>query len=390
MFQSEEACFSYLAAMRWPTGVECSNCRRSELWLSRRRLWECKNCGHQQSLTEGTLLHRTRYPLKTWLEVAWHVCEQKNGLSALGLQRAMGFGSYHTAWEWLHRMRRAMVLPGRNRLTGEVEVDETFVGGVKPGKRGRGAYGKSLVFIAAEIRGVAIGRIRLKAIPDATAETLLNSIDELVERGSDIVTNGLSSYAGVSARGYNHTVSRHTPQVGKNLLPHVHRVAALLKRWLLGTHQGAVGRDMLQYYLDEFVFRFNRRSSSSRGLLFYRLIQQAVAHQPVPITQISPKGQSTEVIESGLRTKKSTYTLMPNTRMNSNEPLHRFVLAPIIRAQTENIRTEDLRIKTVILSMKRINPFAQSYLRKITARQDMELLESLGLKADETKPTNRQ
>lgn len=302
----------------------------------------------------------------------------------------MGFGSYHTAWEWLHRMRRAMVLPGRNRLTGEVEVDETFVGGVKPGKRGRGAYGKSLVFIAAEIRGVAIGRIRLKAIPDATAETLLNSIDELVERGSDIVTNGLSSYAGVSARGYNHTVSRHTPQVGMNLLPHVHRVAALLKRWLLGTHQGAVGRDMLQYYLDEFVFRFNRRSSSSRGLLFYRLIQQAVAHQPVPITQISPKGQSTEVIESGLRTKKSTYTLMPNSRMNSNEPLHRFVLAPIIRAQTENIRTEELRIKTVILSMKRINPFAQSYLRKITARQDMELLESLGLKADETKPTNRQ
>ena len=302
----------------------------------------------------------------------------------------MGFGSYHTAWEWLHRMRRAMVLPGRNRLTGEVEVDETFVGGVKPGKRGRGAYGKSLVFIAAEIRGVAIGRICLKAIPDATAETLLNSIDELVERGSDIVTDGVSSYAGVSARGYNHTVSRPTPQEGKNLLPHVHRVAALLKRWLLGTHQGAVGRDMLQYYLDEFVFRFNRRSSSSRGLLFYRLIQQAVAHQPVPITQISPKGQSTKVIESGLRTKKSTYTLMPNSRMNSNEPLHRLVLAPIIRAQTENIRTEDLRIKTVILSMKRINPFAQSYLRKITARQDIELLESLGLKADETKPTNRQ
>lgn len=170
--------------------------------------------------------------------------------------------------------------------TGEVEVDETFIGGVKPGKRGRGAYGKSLVFIAAEIRGVAIGRIRLKVIPDATAETLLNSVNELVERGSDIVTDGLSSYARLSAIGYNHTISRHTPQVGKNLLPHVHRVAALLKRWLLGTHQGAVGRDTLQYYLDEFVFRFNRRTSSSRGLLFYRLLQQSLLHRPVPIADL--------------------------------------------------------------------------------------------------------
>ena len=224
MFSSEAACLDYLVSVRWPAGVQCSRCRGSDVWQTRRRLWQCKKCGHQQSLTEGTLLHRTRYPLKTWLEVAWHLCEQKNGLSALGLQRAMGFGSYHTAWEWLHRARRAMVLPGRSKLSGEIEVDETFIGGVRPGKRGRGASGKTLVLVAAEIRGVAIGRIRLKVITDATSATLLDSVVEIAERGSELVTDGLPSYASLPTRGFHHTVSRHTPDVGKNLLPHVHRV----------------------------------------------------------------------------------------------------------------------------------------------------------------------
>jgi transposase-like protein len=199
----------------------------------------------------------------------------------------MGFGSYHTAWEWLHRMRQAMVLPGRSKLSGEVEVDETFIGGVKPGKRGRGASGKTLVLIAAEVRGRAIGRIRLLLISNATAEVLLGAVDNLVERGSDIVTDGLSSYVELPSRGFNHVVSRPTPEVGRNLLPKAHRVASLLKRWMLGTHQGAIGAQHLQPYLDEFVFRFNRRASGSRGLLFYRLLQQAVRHGPIAKREIS-------------------------------------------------------------------------------------------------------
>lgn len=207
-------------------------------------------------------------------------------MSALGLQRAMGFGSYHTAWEWLHRMRQAMVIPGRNKLTGEVEVDETFVGGVKPGKRGRGAAGKTLVLIATEVRGSIIGRIRLLVIPNSTAETLLESVESLIECGSNVVTDGLASYNGLTGRGFDHTVSRPISEVGRNLLPKAHRVASLLKRWLLGTHQGAVSSEHLQQYLDEFVFRFNRRASGSRGLLFYRLLQQAVAHKPIPKRQL--------------------------------------------------------------------------------------------------------
>ena len=267
--------------LRWPAGFVCP-CGGRKVWLLNRRALECASCHREHAVLAGTLLQGTRFPLRTWLEVAWQVCEQKGGLSALGLQRAVGFGSYHTAWEWLHRMRRTMVSPGRNKLNGEVEVDETMIGGVKTGKRGRGAAGKVLVLVAAEVRGSAIGRIRLLIVPDATANTLLGAVDDLVERGSNVVTDGLSSYAGLTARGYDHTVSRYTPAVGKNLLPKVNRVASLLKRWLLGTHQGAVSHHLLTHYLDEFTFRFNRRSSKSRGLLFYRLVSQAIATKPIP------------------------------------------------------------------------------------------------------------
>jgi len=178
-------------------------------------------------------------------------------------------------------MRHAMVIPGRSLLNGEVEVDETFLGGVKSGKRGRGARGKSLVLVAAEVRGTVIGRIRLKVIPNANADTLLRAIAEIVDKGSNIVTDGLSSYAGLTNSGYDHTVSRYTPEIGKNLLPHVHKVAALLKGWLLGTHPGSVSHDRLQSYLDEFVFRFNRRTSEHRGLLFRTLWTQIVRAAPI-------------------------------------------------------------------------------------------------------------
>ena len=273
-------------SLRWSNGFVCPKCGGRDAWTPTPGQRRCKSCRYRSSVTAGTIFNATRKPLHAWFEAIWHVCGLKNGGSALALQRSLGFGSYHTAWAWLHRMRRAMVVPGRSLLTGEVEVDETFVGGVKPGIRGRGAAGKSLVLIASEIRGVAVGRIRLHVIPDATATTLLDALAGLVEPGSDIVTDGWSSYAGLPKRGFNHTVSRATPAVGGNLLPHVHRVAALLKRWLLGTHQGAVSHELLQCYLDEFVFRFNRRAAASRGLLFRRLLEQSIAHGPVTRFQL--------------------------------------------------------------------------------------------------------
>ena len=277
LFSTERKCRAYLERLRWADGFVCPTCGHTQAWRRGQSFRQCKGCRRRFSVTAGTVFHGSRYPLRTWFEVAWHVCEQKNGISALGLKRAMGFGSYHTAFRWLHAMRKVMVLPYRNPLDGEVEVDETFVGGVKSGKRGRGAAGKVLVLIAAEVRGTVVGRIRLRVIPDATMATLTPAVTELVEKGSNVVTDGWGGYGGLTGAGFNHTISRYTPAVGKNLLPKVNRVASLLKRWIMGTHQGSVSHDMLQCYLDEFVFRFNRRTAKSRGLLFQRLLKQAAS-----------------------------------------------------------------------------------------------------------------
>lgn len=243
----------------------------------------CRSCSHQTSVTAGTLFHRTRMPLRTWFEAIWWVTAQKNGASALGLQRILGLGSYETAWTWLHKLRRAMVRPGREQLTGEVEVDETFIGGVEPGGGGRHIGRKALVVIAAEVRGrAAIGRIRLAVVEDSSATSLVTFVKEAAAPGSRIATDGLASYNDLEVAGYSHVVRiSRKREDGSRLLPRVHRVASLLKRWLLGTHQGSVERQHLPYYLDEFTFRFNRRTSRHRGLLFYRLLHQAVNLEPV-------------------------------------------------------------------------------------------------------------
>lgn len=280
-FGDESACRAYLAAVRWPEGFVCPSCQGRRSVTVRRERFRCADCQREVTVAAGTILQDSKLPLTLWIRALWHVTNQKNGISALGLQRALGLGSYKTAWTVLHKLRCAMVRPGRERLSGEVEVDETFVGGVRHGVRGRGAAGKVLVLMAFEVRGSKIGRARLQIIPDATATTLLDAVDNLVERGSEVVTDGLASYGALPSRGYNHTISRsNTAHVGVYPLPKAHRVASLLKRWLLGTHQGGVKMQHLQAYLDEFIFRFNRRTSASRGKLFYRLAQQAMLRAP--------------------------------------------------------------------------------------------------------------
>lgn len=229
-------------------------------------------------MTAGTIFQDTRKPLGQWFQAIWHVTNQKHGVSALGLQAALGLGSYHTAWTWLHKLRRAMVRPGRDRLSGLVEVDEVYVGGERPGKTGRGAESKTLVLVAAqEAAPRRVGRIRLRRISDAAMMTLHEAIQECVEPGSAVRTDGWGGYNNLEMVGYARRIARKDASVGEDALPLVGRVASLLKRWLLGTHQGAVRPSHLDYYLDEFTFRFNRRTSKSRGLLFYRLVQQAVA-----------------------------------------------------------------------------------------------------------------
>ncbi|MCK4283799.1 MAG: IS1595 family transposase [Candidatus Brocadiae bacterium] len=280
-FATEEACRDYLWRVRYPDGFVCPRCGGKEAWQMSRGLCWCQSCDHQVSVTAGTIFQHTRKPLRLWFWAMWYVVNQKQGVSALGLQRVLGLGSYRTAWTWMHKLRVAMVRPGRDRLAGTVEVDETYVGGKRSGKRGRGAAGKALVVVAAQEDGERIGRIRLRRVADASGESLQEAVGEAVEPGSTVRTDGWGGYSRLSSLGYVHDVVRKSADVGENLLPLANRVASLLKRWLLGTHQGAVRASHLDYYLDEFTFRFNRRTSRSRGKLFYRLMQQAVAVEPV-------------------------------------------------------------------------------------------------------------
>jgi transposase-like protein len=255
--------------------------------------YRCAACGYDFTVTVGTLFTDTHLPLSLWFEAIWQVVHQKSGASALGVKRILGV-SYPTAWRWLHKLRRAMVRPGRDRLGGAVEVDEVYIGGEQPGKRGRGAAGKALVLVMAQAEGDHIGRIRLARIANASAAVLRLAVAEAVEPGAQVLTDGWEGYGSLEAAGYRRQVVRAAAVVGENLLPRANRVASLLQRWLLGTHQGAVAHSHLDYYLDEFTFRFNRRRSRSRGLLFFRLVEQALAIGPVRGEQLvggtTPKG----------------------------------------------------------------------------------------------------
>lgn len=282
MFPTEDACLEYLALICWRNGYKCPRCGCCESWKMGSGLYRCKECRHNCSVISGTIFQDTRKPLRLWMQAIWYVVNQKNGVSALGLQKALGLGSYHTAWEWLHKLRRAMVRPNRDRLSGVVEVDETFVGGERAGKRGRGADGKTLVFIAVEVAQKGIGRIRLTTLKNASSESLLQATQSTIKQGSIVCSDGWDGYNIITKNGYIHQPTTHANSQSGDATTLAHRVAALLKRWWLGTHQGAISPEHLEYYLDEFTFRFNRRTSKSRGKLFYRLIEQGLQIEPKP------------------------------------------------------------------------------------------------------------
>ena len=289
-FHSEDACRAYLEKLRWPIGLICPKCGMiGEADRSSRNRLLCHSCKHQTTVTTGTIFDKTRTELRVWFAAIWYITHQKHGVSALGLQRVLGLGSYETAWTMLHRLRRAMVRPDRDLLHGEVEVDETYLSltdRIKPisaeGRKSNTA--KLLVAIAVEIhKPKGFGRIRIRRIDNGDYENLMPFMQESIHPGSVIHSDGSAAYRELEAVGYGH---RRTVHLGSDIpahesMPGVHRVAALLQRWILGTHHGAVQPAQLDYYLDEFVFRFNRRASKSRGLLFYRLLQQAVVTHPI-------------------------------------------------------------------------------------------------------------
>jgi transposase-like protein len=288
-FSSEKNCIDYLIRLRYPDGVyTCPLCGSIRSWPVREYTYECAECHHQGSILSGTVFQDTHKPLMLWFRAIWYITSQKNGVSALGLQRILGIGSYKTAWTWLHKLRRAMVRPGRDRLSGQVEVDEAYIGAPGGGgKRGRGAENKVLVAVAVETAGKAVGRIRVGILEDASQNSLRGFIRDSVEAGSTVVTDGWRGYSGLETIGYIHEIVER--QSGDTLLPHVHTVISLMKRWIMGTLQGSCSREHLSYYCDEYTFRFNRRKSKSRGMLFYRLLQNAVQLEPVTYRNIIAK-----------------------------------------------------------------------------------------------------
>lgn len=300
-FATEESCRNYLSRLRWPDGFTCPQCSGRTVWEDTQHRLICGACGCQTTVTAGTIFHGTRKPLRLWFQAAWWLTAQKNGASALGLQRLLGLGQYKTAWTWLHKLRRAMVRPGRDRLRGCVEVDETYVGGPASGAYGRQLGSRqSLVLVAAEESGAGIGRIRLRRVADASAASLEAFVQEAVEPGSVVRTDGWPGYVRLPSLGYRHevVVTGGDEQRVNRHFPRVHRVASLLKRWLLGTHQGAVKPSHLDYYLDEYTFRFNRRTSRSRGKLFRRLLEQAVAVDPAPLPKLKSAARA-KVLKAG-------------------------------------------------------------------------------------------
>lgn len=291
-FGDEEACLRYLERLRWPDGFRCPACGGTEAWETKRGLWVCRACKRQTSLTAQTIFAGTRTSLQRWFAAIWQLVSAKQGMSALQLKRTMGLGSYETAWAHLHKLRRAMVRPGRDLLGGLVEVDEGYVGGREVGMAGRQTADKSPVAVAVEAREGSrreiAGRVRLSRVEPLTKPGLEAFVCEAIAPGSEVRTDGWNVYGGLPELGYRHlpiAISR-TGKPASASMPHVHRVLALLKRWLLGTHQGSVQPHQLDYYLDEFTFRFNRRHSRHPGLLFYRLVQEAAATEPIPLKSI--------------------------------------------------------------------------------------------------------
>jgi transposase-like protein/ribosomal protein L37AE/L43A len=279
-FSGDEECRRFLLESRWPDGYSCPRCNHREAYeLSSRALLKCKVCGWQTSATAGTVLHGSKMPLSTWFWAAYLVTTHTPGFSALQLQRQLGLNRYETAWAMLQKLRRAMVRPERDRISGMVEVDETYVGGVEEGRRGGRLRKstKSIVAAAVEVRGRGSGRIRLAVVGDVSAASLVPFVEGAVEPGSTLLTDGWQGYAPLRKRYDHRPTTQGDSKNAVQLFPRVHRAFSNLKTWLAGTHHG-VSPKHLPHYVNEFVFRFNRRRTPMAA--FQSLLGLTTQHTP--------------------------------------------------------------------------------------------------------------
>lgn len=285
MFSNEKQCFDYLVKIRWAQGFVCPKCKCHDHWIIANNLIKCKNCKYQASATRGTIFHRSKKSLIVWFRAIWWIINQQFGVNALELKKILGLGSYRTAWTWLHKLRRLMIIPEKNKLSGTVEVGAIFISSQK--KEKNGSKEQILVIIGVEINKKATNRIKFSIIPDISSKSLTAFICSNIKSGSRIVTADKNNYHNVKALGYQHKIeNKNIIFNGINILPNVHKIASVLERWLLGIHQHYVSKNKLEYYLDELTFLYNHKTIKSRGLLFFLLIEQGIRHVPVLYNEI--------------------------------------------------------------------------------------------------------
>lgn len=286
-FSDEQACYEYLFQCRYPDGYVCDRCGHQSYWKSAQGLYICTRCERQHSLTAGTILHGTRKPLTAWFKAMWWFTTRKSGVNAVNLQDLLGLGSYTTAWIWLQKLRGCTVRKQREKLSGTIEADEFYLGGQSSGKRGRGASHKCAVAIAVERKKRKLGRLRVQVIEDCTAGELTPFIQNNVELGSSVSTDGWKGYNELKSKGYaHHQIFQSKTDNKESVLSGVHLVVSLIKRLILGTFQGRFDRKYLQSYLDEYTFRFNRRTTNHVGKRFFRIVQQAATSTTITQKQI--------------------------------------------------------------------------------------------------------
>lgn len=282
-FGDEQACRTYLAEVKWPDGFVCPKCEgRDAYFIIERGLEQCTSCRHQTSVTAGTMFHRSRTPLRVWFRAIFEFVSRKHGCNAMDLVRLLGV-SYPTAWTWLHKIRDVLVRRERSPLTGQVEADESYVGGPEPGVTGRARGEKKVLIVGAvEVRGEGCGRVRLAPSESAGAEHLQPFLVENVAEGATVETDGWDGYNHLEEGGYEHKVTVIGPDSSQasSLFPNIHRVFSLFKRLVLGTYHGSWSQKWAALYCEEYTFRFNRRTSSSRTHLFRRVVEQAVRKRP--------------------------------------------------------------------------------------------------------------
>jgi transposase-like protein len=269
-FATEDACKAYIRDLRWPNGVVCPRCKNTNVHeVSKKPFhWQCRQCnksGYRFSVITGTIFENTKYPLVTWFQVAYLMCQSKKGMSALQIHRQMGTGSYETAWYMCTRLRAAMKNETFDKLIGEVEADETWIGGKESNKHlsqrtgKRGPVGKPMVIGAISRKGNVVCQM----IEEAGFSTLQNFVKETVsQKVTLIATDENTGYRHLGAHGFVHKTVNHSERqyvVGAIHTNTIEGFWSLLKRGIVGSYH-KVSKDYLPLYLNEFTFRYNHRN----------------------------------------------------------------------------------------------------------------------------------